>query len=605
MGKKKRKTPKKVEKKESDLFSSPQIIYFLLLLVIIFSAYLRFNHITADPPLNLSWSLGPFTDEGHVAINARNKLFFGEWRLDDFFRMGISPLITFITFLVFKILGYGFAQARSIPIFFSLLTLFFLFLVVRKEKRGEYALFSVLFLGLNFVYLMHNRLALEETDMLFFIILSIYFWQLGKEKDFFYIFAGLCLGIATFFVKILGLFFIPILILDFIRLRWGLLFKDFKLAKFKPLYYIGIGFCLVILAWSVLIFLPFKSFVLDYIISNSFKSPAGRPETVFEFIKNFLRLGTSDRLFIRMPLVFILSFSFLLFWFKDLKEKLKSSNSLEFVCFLWLFFGMVFLSFTNYHPVRYQMILIPPLCILAGFSLGKIKELEILKTKKKLRAFTWVVWWIILFVFSYNLIYMLIVYVLNHYQSFLPFISVFSSDVKESFYSMSGLVRNYPALVLRSFVLASIILFVLYLLRSLKIFKKGLKVKKSLAIVFLFMLILLFFVIQLNQYNFWALNLRYDLHHISRDLRSLPSGSVIAGSWAGAVCLENSHRSVVMQAFANKDRVLERFGVTHLVIFKGGWEDKFFRENYPEVMKDATLVKQYPVRNNLILIYEI
>jgi 4-amino-4-deoxy-L-arabinose transferase-like glycosyltransferase len=595
----------KIEKGRADFFSSPYIVYSLLAIILLSSLYLRLHHLNADPPLNLSWSLGPFTDEGHVTINARNKLFFGEWRLDDFFRMGISALVTFLTYLIFKIFGYGFAQARCIPILFSLLTLFFLYLVIKKEKMTKYAILSVIFLGSNFVYLMHNRLALEETDMLFFVILSIYFWQLGKEKELFYIFAGLSLGIATFFVKILGLFFIPILILDFIRLKWSFLFKNFKLSKLKPLYYVALGFGLVLLGWIALIFLPFKSDVLNYIVANTLKSPAGKPETVFAFVKNFLNLGVSDRLFPRMPLLFILSFSFLLFWFRNLREKLKSSNSIEFISILWLFLGMLFLSSTNYHPVRYQMILIPPLCMLAGFSMGNLSEIRFFKTDKKLPVFTLIIWWAILLVFSYSLIYMLLVYVLTHYQSFVPFISAFTSDVEGWLNRLSQLIRNYPALVLRSIILASIMLFLLYLTRSLPTFKRGIKINRAFALFPFFVLILLFLMIQLDQYNAWASNVRYDLYNISRDLRSLPTGSVIAGPWTGAVCLENNHRAIVMQAFANKDRVLERFGVTHLIIFKGGWEDGFFRENYPEIMKKATLLKQYPVRNNLLLLYKI
>jgi len=584
MAKKKKNIPKKAEKKGFDLFSSPQLFYLLLLLVLIFSAYLRFNHLTADPPLNLSWSLGPFTDEGHVAVNARNKLFLGEWRLDDFFRMGISPLITFITFLVFKISGSGFAQSRSIPVFFSLLTLLFLFLAIRREKSGKYALLSILLLGFNFVYLMHNRLALEETDMLFFIVLSIYFWQLGKEKSIFNIFAGLSLGVAALFVKILGLFFIPILILDFLRLKWGVLFKEFRLKELKPLYFIALGFGLVALAWILLIFLPFKSDVLNYIISNTLKSGAGRPETVFEWTRNFLRLGVSDRLFTRMPLVFILGFSFLLFWFKDIKRNLKSSDSLEFISFLWLFLGMLFLSLTNYHPVRYQMILIPPLCVLAGFSVGKLSEMKLFKIQRGVSVFTIIVWWVILLVFSYGLIHMTVF-------NFAGF--------------RSPLLGNHPGLILRSAVLASVILLLLYLVRSLKGLRRGVRIKGAFGIICPFVLILLSFLIQLNQYSSWTSSSHRDLYHISQDLRSLPSGSVIAGPWAGTVCMETSHRGLVMQAFANKDRVLERFKVTHLVIFRGGWEDKFFRENYPEVMSKATIVKQYRVRGNLLSIFKI
>jgi len=67
-------------------FKFPRMAYYILfLLVLIFSAYLRFNRLVANPPENLSWSLSPFTDEGHVVINARDKFFFGQWNLDDFF----------------------------------------------------------------------------------------------------------------------------------------------------------------------------------------------------------------------------------------------------------------------------------------------------------------------------------------------------------------------------------------------------------------------------------------------------------------------------------------------------------------------------------------
>lgn len=608
MKKKRERKPQKakVEKtKDTRFHLGDRTFYILFFVLFIFAAYLRLNNLTADPPTNLSWSLGPFTDEGHVVCDARDKLFFGAWNLDDFFRMGVSSFVTVVTFFIFKIFGYGFAQARILPIFLSLLTILFLFLIIKREHGLKFAFLGSFFLEFNYVYLMHNRLALEETTLLFFIVLSIYFWQMRADQPVFCMLAGLSLGCACFLVKIIGLFFVPILILDFLRTESSSLFKGFRLNKLKPILYLGIGFCLAFFVWLLLIFFPYKENVMRILVGTSTKSGSNRPETIFEFVKNFLRLGIWDRLFTRMPLVFILSFSFLLFWFKGLREKLKNSASIEFISVLWLLFGMLFLSFSNYHPIRYQMILIPSLCLLAGFSIGKLSEIKLFKTDRKLSVLTLIIWWVILLVFSYSFIDMVISYVLNHPQSFVPLISPFTADIQGWFSDLLALVKDYPAMVLRSVILAFILLFLLYLVRSLKVFKRGINIKKAYTLLPVFVLILLFFAIQLNQYNVWAYNSRYDLYNISRDLRSLPAGSVIAGPWAGAVCLENNHRAIVMQLFANKDKVLERFEVTHLIVFKGGWEDKFFREDYPEVMKRATLLRQYTVRGNLLLLYEI
>ena len=605
MGKKKDKKSSSQLQKKKRFRLPPQAYYILFLLVLIFSAYLRFNHVVADPPADLSWSLSPFTDEGHVVINARDKLFFGQWNLDDFFRMGISSLVTVLNYLVFKIFGYGFAQARSITVFFSLFSILFLFLVIKKELGSKFALFGSVFLGFNYVYLMHNRLAMEETPMILFILLCVYFWQMGKEKSWLYLLCGFCLAIGTFFVKILALFFIPILILDFLRFRWGSIAHQFKLRKFKPIFYLGIGFLCGFLIWLFLIFLPYKTEVSNYIIANSFKSPAGKPGNFFEFLRNFLRLGGSDRLFGRMPVIFVLASFYLLYWVKDLKSKLKNYSSIEFISVIWLFWGMLFLASTNYHPIRYQMILIPPLCILAGSALGKLSEMKEVRIGTPPGMFTLVLWWIILFIFSYGLIHLLLNYILRNYESFIPWVSTFTSDVMGWFQGKADLLSNHSALSIRAIILAFVILGVIVLLRKLKRLKSGLGISPVLRFVFVGLILCLFFIVQFNQYRSWSQNAGYSLYNVSKDLKSLPQGSAIAGPWAGVVCLENEHYALVMQAFANKDRVLDRFKITHLVIFQGGWEDKYFSENYPEVMKNAVLLRQYIVRGNPLLLYKI
>jgi hypothetical protein len=96
--------------------------------------------------------------------------------------------------------------------------------------------------------------------------------------------------------------------------------------------------------------------------------------------------------------------------------------------------------------------------------------------------------------------------------------------------------------------------------------------------------------------------------NISKDLNYLPKGSVIAGPWVATLSLENKHRAILMLEFANKEKVIERFHPTHLIIFKDGWEDVYFNETYPELMSKAVLLKEYSIHtpyNKPLLLYEL
>src|SRR5713101_6721323 len=99
---------------------SPKTVGLLLGLILLVGFFLRINGLTADAPRDLTWSLSPYTDEGFMVQNAKNKLLFGHWLLDDFFRMAVSPLFSVIMFFNFKLFGFGFSQARMVSVLFGL-----------------------------------------------------------------------------------------------------------------------------------------------------------------------------------------------------------------------------------------------------------------------------------------------------------------------------------------------------------------------------------------------------------------------------------------------------------------------------------------------------
>lgn len=612
MGKKKK--DKKTEVPEikknnpflEELFKPP-FLYILLGVIILLGAYLRFSYLSADPPTDLSWSLSPYTDEGAIAINARDKVLFGQWKMDDFFRMGISSLLSAIYFFIFKLFGIGFIQIRVLPVLTSLGSILLVFFLLKREKSIYSAVFSSFFLSITYIYIMHNRLALEETSLLFFLLLSLLFLQLGKDKRFYFLLSGFTFVLAVLFVKISGLFFLFIMFLEFVRWIW--MEKEEKKKKlWQSLSYFVLGFAGGLIIWLLLVLLPYKNAVIGYIQAGALKSPAGNAANLGAYLRGIITLGISDKLFPRLFFIFIFSFLYILYWVRNIGEKIKSSTSMEFVSVCWVVFGIIFLSYPNYHPIRYQLLLVPPLCILAGFFVEKMIETKKIRISSGVNPLSLILQFLILVVFIYGLYYSVILHILVNYQSFYGIVSGFSSDPNGWFQGALSLMQDYSSLVGRSIILALLILGGIIGLSQLKKLKDGFTFSKSLKYALLILVLFLITFSNLKQYSAWTENLTYDLPDISKDLRLLHRGSIIAGPWAATLSLENQHYAIMMQDFANKDKVIERFGPTHILISKDGWEDKYFHQTYPELMSKAVLLKEYPVRtqyNKPLLLYEL
>jgi len=64
-------------------------------------------------------------------------------------------------------------------------------------------------------------------------------------------------------------------------------------------------------------------------------------------------------------------------------------------------------------------------------------------------------------------------------------------------------------------------------------------------------------------------------------------------------------RALPMQGYLHKEKVLERFPVTHLLIFQGGWEAKFFQETYPDILNKSKVLKAYPIAGATLYLLEL
>ncbi len=142
--------------------------------VVALMVWLRLVALDADAWPRLSWSSALLTDEGFYIHNARNAVLFGQARTDQFNNALIMPALHLIQLGVFRLFGVGAIQARLISVVFSLLTLLALYALLRRVVSESVAALAVVFLGLDHVNLLYNRMALMDTPGAFFLVCALY-----------------------------------------------------------------------------------------------------------------------------------------------------------------------------------------------------------------------------------------------------------------------------------------------------------------------------------------------------------------------------------------------------------------------------------------------
>ena len=580
---------------------SKQTIWLILGIILLAGFFMRINGLTADAPRDLTWSLSPYTDEGFMVQNAKNKVLFGKWLLDDFFRMAVSPLFSVIMFVNFKLFGFGFSQARMVSVLFGLGTILLTFLILKRESGTKAGLLGAFLASSSFLWIMQNRLALEESTMMFFVLLSIFFWTLPARKNWQFLLAGLSASVAIFFVKLSGLFFAPVLMAEALRQKF--LVPDSPLAEkgWRPLLFFAGGFLIGPIVWVLTIILPFGYPARLMVKANTIESAGGKPEDIWVFIRNIVTLGTGDRLSARAPIVFLLACWGLLAWVGGIRDRLKEKKSLKFIIFAGYCTGTIMLSLTNYHPLRYQMIFLLPTIFWAGLKATELwqegfKPAQPTVTGLLLKA-------PLVILFSFNLLYTWYAFMLNNYPSFTGLVDTFSANPQVWFEDLLKTVQNYSKLLTQAVIVGVVGLGLWWWLSSKLAKKSSFSAFPARVLV----LVLLFFGIisDFSQYNRWSKNKTYQEVELSRDLRSLPPNSMVAGPWSSSATIEAPVRALPMQIYLHKEKVLERFPVTHLLIFQGGWEAQFFQETYPDVLAKSKVLKAYPVAGGTLYLLEL
>ena len=551
-----------------------------LLAILALGAGLRLFRLRADPPLNLSWSHGIFTDGPATIAGARAKFLTGDWS----FGSARFPLLSVVTYASFKCLGLGLAPARLPFVLAGLLTILIVGLLVREEAGTRAGLLAALLVAVNYNLVMYSRLTLSESYLSLFMILSLYFWQKGLRSRRFLALSGLSLLIGIAFVKPHGVYLLPALLLGLLFLRGNE--RHWRAVGAAALIFLS-SFIAGLLAWLWFVFLPDWRLITGYLVDNLLTLP-GSPLaglTLDNLVMRYLTCAVESQLATRSPVVCLLAYGYLLYLLAQARSRWRPVSPLVVSTALWLLLGFGLLAFFNYRPLRYQLPLLLPACILAALALEGIFRARSLHVARDLGggvlalAFFWLLF--LCYNLLYNCLQMTRVVTSSRRLTNEPFLSTVEHHLLLSW-----------AILLT--MLLTIAVQVGYHSKALaQVERIGRRMCRKLGVL----LVAISVGLGCFHYSTWAAKPRYDCYRVSRDLgQILSEGATVAGPYAAGTGLENTLGAMCMLPPSARriERYFERYPqVTHLLFLEFGSMDLALKQNYGEFLDACALVARY------------
>jgi hypothetical protein len=551
------------------------------------SLILRLNHLSADPPIGLSVSQGVYTDPPQYISFARNLVLWGSFNPLHDFRLifFLKSAVTLVSYLIFKIGGVGYAQANLVGLVFSFPTIILFYFAVRKAAGNLAALFFLIFISLDYNQMFFGRLSFLENSMNFFAVLS-FAVLIYSTRAYAFLIAGIFLGAAVFFGKIIGLIYL----LPFVCFAGYAYFYSYRPDRRKftrHFMMLAIGFAAVLLFWYFFSYRPTMTSVEGY-IEDQAVGLYGAPHALKSFdnfVYKYVSFGATSNLFTRMPVPALLAWGMILLFFfragfaEAWKKKLFGiSPGVIFMMALVLgAYGA--LMIWNYRPLRYQTMLIYPVCGLAGVFVSYL--IGGVKTALSRRGH--IFFPLLLFVFSLIPIYQL----LGPVYRFL----------------------GYPYhFVTAKWTLLTVSLLMTILVGALMRFAPAsyLSPRRRIKNILIAAAVILTVVPHAVKYLKWSSAPTYHTICNSRDLATVVSPeAVISGPHAAQFTQENRLMNLIhMFGVATVDSAFfRRYPITHLLLDKANAENA--REQYPEIMDKASIVVRYQLPNRSVDLYRV
>ncbi|MFQ5607780.1 MAG: ArnT family glycosyltransferase [Candidatus Zixiibacteriota bacterium] len=555
----------------------------------------RLINLGADPPIGLSVGQGIYTDPGSYTNFARHAQLFNDPNPfeDDRFPLFEHSAVAYLARPVFELFGYGQAQGELVALLFSISTILLMFLIVRRAAGIEAGVFMLMFLLLNQNQFHYGRLPFLEHAMIFFGVLTLWALHNLRRSPHSALVAGIVMPCAFLIGKAHGLVFVAVFAAYFL---WLMAIKPeaehsgpLNELKTRILPFAG-GAALTCILWYATIGHESLPTIIRYVREQS-TGIYGAPQafTSFkDFYWSFVSLGSSSRLWQRMPETSIVSFvvlaTFIYAWVRNRGklplERVFGEGTVVFLA--WMTFFYLALFGWNYQPFRYQLALVYPACALGGIGISALWKRAREPASKVApvppRGFS--------------------IRYLVFYLALLGILSVVAFDVyfqRLRALNMHFNFAEHMPWVVFGATLATLTTLSVDLWRRRRPYKR---INSHLLPVIAWLLPLFSATVGGWWYKDWLFRPTYTMQAISLDLpKILGPEAVVSGTYGVALCQDNEIPALThMFGVADPDTTFfERFPVTHLLLDVPS--RNMFQKLHPEVSRQAVTLHRYNVTN--------
>jgi len=562
----------------------------IALFILLLAMAMRVNAPRADLPSHITFSGSILTDEGHQCHNSRSKALYGEWFPDDWRITNYNPVLPWIKYGVFKVFGVGLFQLRLVNYFFAFLSLLFFFFTLRSyfHHHTRMALLGTFLLGINFLYVMYNKIGTFETSITFWVVMTLYFlekYRLSRKGV--YLFLSGAAAFMGFVFKSIMAYLLP---LPFAAYLLMVIFSPKEKREglktgIMHLSYILLGILVLFVPWYIFHYLPNREWILS--APGQYMENLMFPRDVATALRNFLSFPWKAQ-FYKIPIVWLGAILYIPLFFRRLIQKrvqlTEAGVTLFFAAHTLVFF------FLSYRPTRYFIPVIPAMVFLTTLWLQRIlryrpKEKEWLRPLERISLYFIDTIWL----------------TLAAYFCFLPLIQ-----------------RIFPAFPLPPlsylyFIIAAAFIIGFHHLKKFMGTGKIFSGEKALTFssagirqIIIGILLAVSLASDLGYYIAWNNNKTYSIRDISRELGEKFNNAYIAGMTAPAAVLENCHRALWLYPnFVNWEAdTFKKYPLTHALLGTDVSReiDHFFKQ-WPQQMSHATLLKVFPLKDYFVHLY--
>lgn len=557
-----------------------------LIFIALVAVLMRAVYITADPPLNLSWSQALFTDGARAIDGARNKIMYGEWMADR-----VSPVLLFypisnaLAYIIYSIGGIGLAQANLTGVLPALGTLALVWHFMRKSAGKVAALVALLVFALPYAYVIYSRTPLLESLQIFLLVAAFVVLLRGRKAGF--VAAGVLVGAAAFMVKLHALHFAAVvLVYLFFAARTGE-DPDMRPYRIGALFLLGLGAAFA--AWLAGIYSVDPAAVSKYFRSNVLNAQSAEytgasiATVIGTRIRQFFHVGSGmDAFFRRTPVMAVLAALGLIPVMSRLARGSRSLRNWELFSAVWFVVFLTALSFLSYRPLRYFIPLIPSMGFLVTSLIVRLINGDPLLSRDKPKwflpaFFIWLVW--LLIHVQHDSIFKILEL---HRRGILTVpqqtIAGYDLSIAKQILLTGGVVAGILLLAGRNLRRAS--------LR----FRRG--TRRNLALIAVAALV----VLNLAKFADYCANRKYSVMTMAESLDRVTSpGVFIVGDCATTLSLETDFRTLPSYGeIIRRDdtKNFEQYPITHFLIrFPTLYE--YLENNYPDFKRGYAPVDRY------------